>query len=88
MEVFNIHRADGLAVKSFDIFYLLTYSFSLYDSFLDLQVAKQRFFTKFLASLLENSHTRVLLPGLEVFLPGIQPKIIDSIEITEDPLLL
>lgn len=88
MKVFNIHRADGLTVESFDVFYLLTYSFRLYDSFLDLQVAKQRFFTKFLASLLENSHTCVLLPGLEIFLPGVKPKIIDSIEITEDPLLL
>lgn len=88
MEVFNIHGADGLAVKSFDVFYLLTYSFSLYYSFLDLQVAKQRLFTEFFASLLENSHTCVLLPGLEVFFPGIQPKIIDSIEIIEDPLLL
>lgn len=77
-----------MAVKGFDVFYLLADSLCLDDALFDLQVAKQRLFTKFFASLLEDGHACVLLPGLEVFLPGVKPEIVYSIEVIEDPLLL
>jgi hypothetical protein len=88
MKIGDIHGIDGLAIESLNGFYLLANASALNNDVLYLDISKQSLFSKFLGSLFKDSHARVLLPKLEIFVARVLVKVVNTIQVIEDSLLL
>ena len=86
MKIIDWHWADCLAVESFYVLYFSANSSTFKDRFFNELIAEQSFFRKLFASFLEDEHTRIFLPNGKIFFSGVQPKIVNSVQVRKNLL--